>query len=269
MRYFILLIIIISFAQCRTDDIDQLNMTKEIFNDYVKMNIHNYELLFKSIDDAGNRPKDLEILSKADTLRKIREQAGLIFSNQVELSMHINETVFTRYKNLLFENANKFQVIGEVKDIVERTENLRSKNNIKKEKIRTLNIFINTFMAENLILERMAMQIGPNHYFYTVDFFIDTNADTISKNSSFKMLASLRGPFDLNHWRLTSDSVTLTRNDIILDEKYKFEQIGRTIAFEYVPNIPGKYIIKWKSSLDYINPTYHQERPFEKEFWVK
>ena len=229
---------------------------------------NNYEHLSKDIHDMGSRPKDMILLNQVDTLQLVRVNSGIKFSN-LNSELIVNSEWFYEYLELMKRYSVTLKAENETTELTNRTIQFLTRYENKPTELNLLNFLINLTTAENLIIDRYRWLVGDGHGFYTINFNIHSNKDTLSVNTPYKMMISLKPDVTEEYWNIEIDSLSLTRDEIEINDSYKFEKIGGVGYFEYHPIVRGVYKFKGSYKMIYKREEFVLQESFIKQFIVE
>lgn len=254
-------------ASCNSHE-DQTKTLERVYVQNVKAVIQNYERMYKTVNDSGNRPKDVALLRQVDSLQNLRKKAGITFNN-LDHEYNIDGETFKQYLALANYNAKKLMVVRAQKELISTATNFFAKYQKYPSSFNLMNCLINLMMLENLIIDRYRIELGSDEGFYSIIFNVHSNCDTLKRNSNYKMILSLKPDVNMEFWNVKIDSLVLTRNDTVLSERYKFENIGGMAYFEYGPRQKGTYTFSGDYKMTHKREDFAMQERFLKQFVVR
>lgn len=268
MRKLIAFLLLSFLANCKSENSNEFATAKLMYDINTEELRISYDLLKKAISDAGNREKDVQLLSRVDSLQYARKVAGLKYNNtgvQPEIKSAEILRLLDQYLLHIEERAEKQDLIH----LIDRCKHFLTAYSKTNSKMDLMYFLVNITQIEKLVIEyysrRSSYTCG---VFYSLNFNLYSNSDSLAQGSPFKLTIAQKPDWYDCQWEVNIDSLVLVRNDSILKEPYKFEKIGTVGYFEYFPSKPGDYSISGNYSTTYKPENHTFKEIFIKPFYV-
>ena len=257
--------IAISCSKPRSEEIATL---KSIYIRKAPEVIRLAERLKFAVEETGNRPRDLKLLSQVNSIIRIRQQSGIYFNRHTLSRTDIKPDKVTTLIDSMESYAKRFEIYSELQNPLKWGEFFLASYVQNKNYVDYLNCLINLQTVEYELLEQLNRQLSICGPFYTLDFYLNSNTDTIPKGAEYKMIISLKPQIFLDSWEIIIDSLSLHMEDAVVAEPYEFSTIGTAGYFSFRANNPGNYTFTGNYKMLYQSEGFEFKERFSKSFVV-
>ncbi|MEO9967163.1 MAG: hypothetical protein ABJF11_15295 [Reichenbachiella sp.] len=267
-KFLIYLSLNFGLLSCKTDKSNEIATAKLVYDTQIEEVKRSYQYMRKSISDAGNREKDLDLLYRVDSLQLLRRLSGLKYTN-LEYTLDLKYERVINFIRELEDHVEAPYNKKSISELLDRSEYFLADYQKTNSKLQLLNFLINISQAEIVVLNeyerRMPYSCG---IFFSLNFNLHTNSDSVEINSPIKMMIALKPDVTECLWDIKIDSLVLSRNDTVIYDSFKFESIGGVGYFEYLAKDPGTYTISGNYKMTYRTEEHTFQEKFTKTFTV-
>lgn len=233
MRFYTIFFIFLFFISCNSDR-EELQSLDEVIDRLWAENIRTFNGVINRVEDAGNRRRDVLLVTHGRQLFKTRKELRIPELSD-SLQVDFNDKLIIDYLNSAHELINIYEIPQR------RIDNVVNDVNkfVIDRQLENRKILIALLLLESEIFEKMARMVGSLCIFcYTFNF--STNSETVKVGDNHESIISIRDLINSSN-NFSYDSLVISRNGRQIE--FDSRPLGSSVYTKFQPSEPGEHLI--------------------------